>query len=421
MSDSEETTSTTTATTSTLSTTTTTSTAPVQLTTTTTTAASPAQAIFPMQGIHPPGHLDVKGNIADNWKSFKQQWSNYAVITNIHQQPEAYKVALFLHCIGPEALKIFNGMSFDNAQEREQLATIIKKFDEFTIGETNETYERYVFNSRNQSPEETIDAYVATLRTLAQTCNFCECLRDSLIRDRIVLGIFNPQTRKRLLQERKLTLNKCIDICRSTETTASQMKAISGDKAPEDVNRIDEKQEKTRPPRYKRGNGKYDKNDKNNKPRKSCLFCGGIHPFQKGKCPAWGHKCRQCGGRNHFANKCKKPPKRVNQIFSTDRPSSSTDQDEDVDYITSIEVEGAAVCSVKPSSDKNSFAKEIYSQMLIDDAPVKFQVDCGSSINILPKSLVGIKGRYWLISLKSDRGKIKFSLNSSIKFSRIIS
>ena len=248
MSDSEETTSTATATTSTVSTTTTTSTAPVQLTTTTTTAASPAQAIFPMQGIHPPGHLDVKGNIADNWKSFKQQWSNYAVITNIHQQPEAYKVALFLHCIGPEALKIFNGMSFDNAQEREQLATIIKKFDEFTIGETNETYERYVFNSRNQSPEETIDAHVATLRTLAQTCNFCECLRDSLIRDRIVLGIFNPQTRKRLLQERKLTLNKCIDICRSTETTASQMKAISGDKAPEDVNRIDEKQEKTRPP-----------------------------------------------------------------------------------------------------------------------------------------------------------------------------
>lgn len=66
----------------------------------------------------------------------------------------------------------------------------------------------------------------------------------------------------------------------------------------------------------------------------------------------------------------------------TDGPSS-TDQDEDVDYITIVEVEGATVCSVK-----KNFAKEIYSQMLIDDTPVKFQVDCGSSINILPKSLV---------------------------------
>ena len=114
-------------------------------------------------------------------------------------QPETYKVALFLHCIGPQALKIFNGMSFDNTQGKEKLENIVKKFDQFTIGETNKTYERYMFNSRNQSPNETFDAYVAALRTLSQTCNFCERIHESLIRDRIVLGIQNPQTRKRLL------------------------------------------------------------------------------------------------------------------------------------------------------------------------------------------------------------------------------
>jgi len=151
---------------------------------------------------------------------------------NIHQQPETYQVVLFLHIIGPEALKKFHRMSFDSAQEREKLDNIIKKFDEFTSGETN------VRNSRNQSPDETFDAYVAALRTLSQTCNFCECIRESLIRDRIDLGIQNPQTRKRLLQERKLTLNKCIDICRSSETSASQMKIISGTKTSENVNRI---------------------------------------------------------------------------------------------------------------------------------------------------------------------------------------
>ena len=159
---------------------------------------------------------------------------------NITLQPEAYKVALFLHCIGPEAVKICNGMSFENPdnRSREKLECIINKFEEFTIGEINETYERYVFNSRNQSPEETIDSYIATLRTLAQTCNFCKCLRDTLIQDRIVLGVCNPQTRKRLLQEQKLTLNKCIDICRSNESTASQLKAIAGTKTPEDVHQI---------------------------------------------------------------------------------------------------------------------------------------------------------------------------------------
>ena len=268
-------------------------------TTTSTTASvvSPTPIAFPIQGIHLPSHLNVKENIAENWKTFKQAWSNYAIIMNIHQQPETHQVALFLHCIGPEALKIFNGMSFDNAQEKEKLENIVKKFDEFTIGETNETYERYVFNSRNQSPDETFDAYVAALRTLSQTCNFCECIRESLIRDRIVLGIQNPQTRKRLLQERKLTLNKCIHICRSSETSASQMKIISGTKTSEDVNRVKENREPgSRPPKGKWKNGKNDKNDKS---RKSCLFCGGTHPFEKGKCPAWGHKCRQCGERVH--------------------------------------------------------------------------------------------------------------------------
>ena len=256
----------------------------LQVTTrTTASVASPAQIAFPIQGIHLPTHLDVKENISENWKTFKQAWGNYATIMNIHQQTETYQVALFLHCIGPEALKIFNGMPFDNAHEREKLESIIKTFDEFTIAETNETCERYVFNSRNQTPEETFDAYVAALRTLSQTCNFCDCIRESLIRDRIVLGIQNPQTRKRLLQERKLALNKCIDICRSSETSASQMKIISGTKTSEDVNRVKEKREKSR---HQSGKTKPDKDDKYDRSRKSCLFCGGIHPFKKGKCPA---------------------------------------------------------------------------------------------------------------------------------------
>ena len=74
---------------------------------------------------------------------------------------------------------------------------------------------RYVFNSRNQGEDESIDGYVAILRTLARTCNFCDCLKDSLIRDRIVFGVNSDQTRKKLLQEQKLSLKKFIDLCRS--------------------------------------------------------------------------------------------------------------------------------------------------------------------------------------------------------------
>ena len=45
-----------------------------------------------VQGIKPPGHLQVNGNIADNWKSYKQIWGNYSIITNLTAQAEEYQV-----------------------------------------------------------------------------------------------------------------------------------------------------------------------------------------------------------------------------------------------------------------------------------------------------------------------------------------
>ena len=36
----------------------------------------------------------------------------------------------------------------------------------------------------------------------------------------------------------------------------------------------------------------------------NCSFCGKTH--DRGKCPAWGRKCRVCQGLNHFAAKCRK-------------------------------------------------------------------------------------------------------------------
>ena len=254
---------------------------------------------------------------------------------NGNTQPESYRVALFLHCVGPEALKIFSGMSFSNPSDREKVECIIAKFDKFTIGEVNETYERYLFNSRNQSPEESVDAYIAIIRTVTQTCNFCDCLRDSLIHDRIVLGVCNSQTRKRLFQERKLTLNKCIDICHSSESTASQLKVISGPKTTEDVHQIQWRPEKPRAQNNTRRKPKNAKNGTIDNSRKSCNFCDGDHSFIRGQCSAWDHICCQCGGRNHFQSKCKKRPKPVHNLAATDYASPLMEDFDGIDYYSS--------------------------------------------------------------------------------------
>ena len=62
---------------------------------------------------------------------------------------------------------------------------VIAKMEKHCIGEVNEIHERYCVNMQDKLPTELVDSFVAELRNLAKTCNFCDCLRDSLIRDLI--------------------------------------------------------------------------------------------------------------------------------------------------------------------------------------------------------------------------------------------
>ena len=59
---------------------------------------------------------------------------------------ESFKAVLFLSVIGEEALEVFEGIDFATETDRQVLCKIVEKFEEFCIGETNETYERFVFN-----------------------------------------------------------------------------------------------------------------------------------------------------------------------------------------------------------------------------------------------------------------------------------
>ena len=199
-------------------------------------------------------------------------------------------------------------------------------------------------------------------------------MRDSLIKDRIVLGVNSNATRKKLLQVRGLTLNQCLDMCRSNEATNSQMKTISGSDA---VHKIGEgKKQGRKPPR----NGKNDWNASKKPPvksRKKCLFCGESHPLKKDKCPAWGQKCSGCGGRNHFKRVCKKSKSRKVHGIS-DIPEKPSSEESDIEFLA-----GVALESKESDVHAVGLAKEIYAEMLIDSKKVNFQIDCGASIIII--------------------------------------
>ena len=151
-----------------------------------------------LAGSKPPAPLDLQTNSVDNWSMWKRQWSNYVIVSRLNNQPVEYQTAMLLNSIGTDALKVYNGFVLENDDIR-NLAAITIKFDEHINGRFNETYERYMFNSRKHATGETFDTYLTDLQHLAKNCNFCTCMSDTRMRDRVVIGIHNNETRKRLL------------------------------------------------------------------------------------------------------------------------------------------------------------------------------------------------------------------------------
>ena len=90
------------------------------------------------------------------------------------------RTATLLTCIGSDALDVYDGFEFASPKQMKDIDIIFQKFEKYCVGETNETYERYCFNKRDQNQNESVDVYATALWTLAKTCNFGQ-LEDDLI------------------------------------------------------------------------------------------------------------------------------------------------------------------------------------------------------------------------------------------------
>ena len=97
--------------------------------------------------------------------------------------------------------------------------------------------ERYKFYCRNQSENETITEYLAELRKLTLNCDFKDFL-DQALRDRFVCGLQNNSIQRRLLAERKSTLNSAIGLAKTMKNADIETQIISADIRTENPNAI---------------------------------------------------------------------------------------------------------------------------------------------------------------------------------------
>ena len=169
---------------------------------------------------------------------------------------------------------------------------ILTALETYCVPRKNTTYERYVFRMTIQE-DRSFDIFVTDLRRKAEYCDF-GAIKDSLVRDQIVVGINDPKLRERLLRETDLTLEKVIKLCRITEQSQEQSKIfISPTTQTGSIDAV----RKTEPP--------VDTTKSKNEDSRRIMkykFCAASHV--RGNCPAYGATCHIYNGRNHYARCC---------------------------------------------------------------------------------------------------------------------
>lgn len=353
-------------------------------------------------GISPPSPMEASGQMDEKWKFFKQKFELYLKAIEATKKSSEYRASLLLTTIGDYALRIYNNFKFEEDGHKMNYEEIVKKFEEQFKPEKNVTYERHTFFLRNQRHGESIEAYVTELQHLSSTCQF-ENLRDSLIKDRLVLGITDITVRERLLQIKDLNLPKTISICRAAEQAKNQLQCLSSETSSMSIEKVNlqergssnmattgSRRHDDKGARYAGSDSASDNNYQRRHPsnskqsgrtqiRKSqfkssqgktfsCRNCATQHGLNQ--CPAFGHKCRNCGKLNHFARSCMSKINEINFYSDSDSSDSSINSINCINYIMTVNQDKKYDWNVTLNVHNNT--------------SINFKLDTGAQINAIP-------------------------------------
>lgn len=324
----------------------------------------------------PPRPLDVSGNMAITWKNWIQQYKWFASAREMDNKSASVQVGTFMSCIGPDAINIFNAFSLTD-QEKESVDIIQQKFEQYFAPKTNTTFERYTFNKLVQLESESFDEFLTKAKNQIKKCEY-GTLQDSILKDKIIIGIRSSILREKILSGDELTLEQTVKMCKASELATIQLETINKEETVHVIQKVNNQTNNYRKQSV-REHGRQERgyNTKNN----NCGWCGYNH--QKGKCPAFNKVCMNCNKKGHFKQMCKLVSKR--NVHVVDDNNLYTDNDESSDESSSTSfVDSLLVLSMGANKcEKDNWFEEI----IVNHIPVRFKLDTGAQCNVISASL----------------------------------
>ena len=163
--------------------------------------------------------LDLTGpasQVADRWRKWKRAFEYYAEGKDIDNVRK--KTSQLLHFAGMEVQDILEDLQDsgpipelgDNAYK-----VAVRKLDSYFRVDENIPYERHVFRQLS------LHQFMVRLRKQARHCNFGTSLNDNL-RDQLIEKLTDFELKRKLLEQRNVTLEEALDKARALEAAERQ-------------------------------------------------------------------------------------------------------------------------------------------------------------------------------------------------------
>ena len=221
------------------------------------------------------------------FKLFRQRMEMYLRLKKVD---DALKIDYILLALGEEGLRIYNSWTALTEKDKKDSEKILNKFLDHLEPKSNFRLARFYLQRYRQQDSESIDDFSARCRLQAEKCEFRDAEeKEDRIIEQIISGIRHPEVQKELLaQDKAMTLDTAMTICRNYEASILHMKqlnTVQGASKSVDIH-------------YLKQHGQ----DKRGRKQKQCPNCGDSHP--RDSCPARNSICSFCQIKGHWRKVC---------------------------------------------------------------------------------------------------------------------
>ena len=265
---------------------------------------------------------------------------------------EGKRVAAFLSIAGRETYKRLVDLFTPDKPAIKTLQEIKEKLKEHFEPLKVEIAERYNFYQRNQLPGESVAEFLGELRRLSINCGFGNFLNQAL-RDKLVCGLRDEGTKKKLLSEKNLDLTTAIQTAQGMEAAERNTQLLRGtDAQPIQVVRRQKPNTDTRPA--------------------SCYRCNGSH--SSGECRFRDAVCHYCKKRGHIARACRARSRRGDRAVQllTDGNEGEEDSGDEPLAIKAIDEE-------KPKLSGQPITVTVF----VNKRELAMELDTGAAVSIM--------------------------------------